>query len=120
MWPVIPPTLARPKAAQRSAATDLWAKRVRPALCSGGNAGEAGQARHRRRRRRRRPGTQVLQSADGDGYGTGNGRLGLDCNDRDFLINPGMLELADDSKDNDCAGGDLDGCGRPRLLRQRQ
>lgn len=44
---------------------------------------------------------------DGDGYGIGDGCLGADCNDQNPLINPGMLELADDSQDNDCAGGDL-------------
>jgi hypothetical protein len=52
--------------------------------------------------------------ADGDGYGIGDGCLGTDCNDANPLINPGMLELADDDQDNDCQGGDLkaeDGVG---------
>jgi hypothetical protein len=45
---------------------------------------------------------------DGDGYGDGDGcAAGPDCNDDNPLVNPGMLELADDGKDNDCAGGDL-------------
>ncbi len=44
---------------------------------------------------------------DGDGYGSGGGCLGPDCDDANPLVNPSMLELADDGKDNDCTGGDL-------------
>jgi hypothetical protein len=44
---------------------------------------------------------------DGDGYGTGPGCLGLDCDDQNPLVNPKMAELADDGLDNDCSGGDL-------------
>ena len=44
---------------------------------------------------------------DGDGYGDGGGCLGPDCDDLNPLVNPGMLELADDGNDNDCTAGDL-------------
>ncbi len=44
---------------------------------------------------------------DGDGYGTGAGCLGLDCDDTNPFVSPAMQELADDGVDNDCAGGAL-------------
>lgn len=45
---------------------------------------------------------------DGDGYVAGAGCLvPLDCDDANPLVNPSMLELADDGKDNDCVDGDL-------------
>ncbi|HVY32445.1 MAG TPA: hypothetical protein VHB79_38170 [Polyangiaceae bacterium] len=49
--------------------------------------------------------------ADGDGYGVGDGCAGPDCDDANPLINPGMLELADDDQDNDCQGGDIKASG---------
>lgn len=53
------------------------------------------------------PTTPSCTDQDADGYGVGEGCPTPDCDDLDPLINPGMLELADDSKDNDCAGGDV-------------
>lgn len=46
---------------------------------------------------------------DSDGYGVGAAcdPQKLDCDDANPLVNPKMMELADDGLDNDCKGGDL-------------
>jgi hypothetical protein len=44
---------------------------------------------------------------DRDGYGVGAGCQQVDCDDQNPLVSPSMVELADDGRDNDCAGGDL-------------
>lgn len=50
---------------------------------------------------------------DGDGYGTGVDCIGPDCDDANPLVNPSMVELADDTLDNDCTGGDLTAAAGP-------
>jgi len=63
---------------------------------------------------------------DGDGWGDGSGpplgvapsctppmagtapdSVAFDCDDTDFDVNPGALEVCGDGVDNDCAGGDI-------------
>jgi len=57
----------------------------------------------------------TCQDLDGDGYGTGVGCLGTDCNDEDSQVNPGTAEVPYDGVDNDCdtstLDDDLDGDG---------
>lgn len=52
-------------------------------------------------------GQGVAPCTDSDGDGYGDNCSAPDCDDQDPLVNPGMLELADDARDNDCQGGDL-------------
>jgi hypothetical protein len=52
---------------------------------------------------------------DGDGYGTGTGCMGTDCNDMDRAVNPGAMEVCN-GKDDDCDNqedeceGDMQAC----------
>ena len=64
---------------------------------------------------------EVVECSDGDGDGYGNGcMLGMDCDDANPNVNPGMREdgmtLCDDGVDNDCVGGDVV-CGSQDLDR---
>lgn len=43
---------------------------------------------------------------DGDGYGTGAGCWGPDCDDSAAWVHPGADEICGDGFDNDCVGGD--------------
>lgn len=61
------------------------------------NAGAGGEA----------PLPKTCTDLDGDGYGAGDGCAGPDCNDLNPLVNPGMLELAENVWDDDCQGGDI-------------
>lgn len=49
--------------------------------------------------------TPTCVDVDGDGYG--ENCPAADCDDNNPLVNPSMLELADDGLDNDCVNGDL-------------
>lgn len=44
---------------------------------------------------------------DRDGFGTGAGCLGPDCDDRNPAVNPGGVEIPGDMIDQDCNGSDL-------------
>jgi hypothetical protein len=44
---------------------------------------------------------------DQDGYGQGNGCLGMDCDDSDPRIHEGRLEVCGNGRDDDCSRGDL-------------
>lgn len=48
-----------------------------------------------------------LTDRDGDGFASAFG--GSDCDDGDPHVNPGAIEIAGNRKDDNCAGGDLDG-----------
>mgnify|MGYP001385628313 CR=1 FL=1 len=46
------------------------------------------------------------QDRDRDGYGTGRGCLGPDCDDNDPRVHNGRTEICGNRKDDDCQGGD--------------
>lgn len=51
------------------------------------------------------PGGPTCTDTDSDGYSVEGVACGLaDCNDNDPAINPGLAEICDDAKDNDCNG----------------
>ena len=45
-----------------------------------------------------------------DGYGEGPGCLGPDCNDGNFDVNPGQPETCGNGIDDNCSGGEDEGC----------
>jgi len=51
----------------------------------------------------------VTNDIDSDGYDSDQ-RSGLDCNDNDANVNPGVAEVCSDSIDNDCDGSIDEGC----------
>lgn len=49
--------------------------------------------------------TTVCTDSDGDGYNTEGGSCGpIDCNDNDYAVNPGAVEVCGDAIDNNCNG----------------
>jgi hypothetical protein len=47
------------------------------------------------------------EDRDRDGFGVGEGCLGMDCNDMDPNMNPAAIEIIGDGLDQDCDGRDL-------------
>jgi len=53
---------------------------------------------------------RLCDDADGDGYGSGLGCLGPDCDDSSAAVSPGAEEVCGNDRDDDCDGGADENC----------